>query len=345
MATNIDVTLKRYNGTDYDLILPTTHLGQLYTDNTLATPLATFLTNTYIPLSQRGAANGVATLDANGKLLYSEIPDSILGGLKFTGLVSSGFNPVIALDNINQEVGIGNLEVFVGRYLVTTENFTFEPSEQAVQRDSTGRYYAWKLAPYIEEGNEDFEPTSVTLEIGDWLIIVGMTGTGTEQDPYTAVYGIVNNTYANASDSEKGVVKLSSATDTTGTTSKVITESILGGLIGTAANTIAAGDHLHDDRYYTETEIGHYFDGTTAITGYNKANWDTAYGWGDHSVEGYLTEESLADLTDTTLTSLAANDILRYNGTAWVNDGNFKPILYGTGQTSSITGAIIIETD
>ncbi len=40
----------------------------------------------------------------------------------------------------------------------------------------------------------------------------------------------------------------------------------------------ALPSHTHDDRYYTETEIGQFFAGTTAITGYNKTNWDAAYG-------------------------------------------------------------------
>ena len=39
----------------------------------------------------------------------------------------------------------------------------------------------------------------------------------------------------------------------------------------------APTSHTHDDRYYTETEIGNFFSGTTAITGYSKTNWDSAY--------------------------------------------------------------------
>jgi hypothetical protein len=35
--------------------------------------------------------------------------------------------------------------------------------------------------------------------------------------------------------------------------------------------------HTHDDRYYTETEVGDLFAGTTAISGYNKSNWDGVY--------------------------------------------------------------------
>jgi len=42
-----------------------------------------------------------------------------------------------------------------------------------------------------------------------------------------------------------------------------------------------------DARYYTETEINNFFSGATAITGYNKSNWDTAHGWGNHASAGY----------------------------------------------------------
>jgi len=52
-----------------------------------------------------------------------------------------------------------------------------------------------------------------------------------------------------------------------------------------------------DGRYYTETEVGTFFSGASAITGYNKTNWDTAYGWGDHGVEGYLTGNQTITLT------------------------------------------------
>ena len=53
--------------------------------------------------------------------------------------------------------------------------------------------------------------------------------------------------------------------------------------------TVADDSHTHDTRYYTETEIGNFFSGSTAITGYSKTNWDTAYTWGNHASAGYLT--------------------------------------------------------
>jgi len=51
----------------------------------------------------------------------------------------------------------------------------------------------------------------------------------------------------------------------------------------------------------------------------NISNWDTAYGWGDHSAEGYLkdiTGESIGDLSDVDLTDIANGKILKYNSTS-----------------------------
>src|SRR5690606_19099894 len=31
------------------------------------------------------------------------------------------------------------------------------------------------------------------------------------------------------------------------------------------------------------SEINNFFGGIAGITGYNKANWDTAFGWGNHA--------------------------------------------------------------
>ena len=57
--------------------------------------------------------------------------------------------------------------------------------------------------------------------------------------------------------------------------------------------TVVANDsHTHDGRYYTETEVGNFFGGSTAITGYNKSNWDTAFGWGNHASANYLVASS-----------------------------------------------------
>lgn len=344
MASNIDITLKRYNGTDYDVILPTTHLGQIFTDITLQTTLSSYLSDTYIPLSQKGAASGVATLDTSGKVTASQLPAYIFGGMTYAGLLDLSTNKT--LDDIMEDSDPGdtaNKLSAIGEYLQVSNTGVLE-------QGST--WSATILAP----GDEGVTTFPIVLEAGDWIVISAYDDVAKTVD-----LGIVNNTYQDATTTLKGLVKLSEITNVqTASGNAVITDGVLSGLVdteesdlsgtdgawaGVLQNAIAPARHIHDNRYRTRTEISNYFAGDTAISGYNKTNWDNAYDWGDHSLVGYLTEESLADLTDITLTDPAANDILRYNGSAWVNDGNFKPILYGTGQTSSITGAIIIETD
>lgn len=325
---NINVTLKRYNQEqEYDIILPTTHLGQIYTDDTLLTPLSTYLTNTFLNVNLKGANSGLAELGADGKVPYVQLPAAITGGLKFVSALSANTD----LDTLGASFSTatdGN-----GSYWIATADIVL-----------TSTANSNVLAPG-DEGDYDLSD-GITLEAGDWIVLSNWASGN-----YT--FAIINNTYQNASIANTGIVKLSDATTVTGMSGNdVITEGVLAGLIGTATGDIAAGDHLHDNRYYTETEIGTFFNSIDvangALTGYNKGQWDTAYGWGDHSLEGYLTEESLADLTDVSYTSLATHNILRYNGTNWVNDGTFKPTLYNTSFTNgdgkaTITGTICIE--
>lgn len=49
--------------------------------------------------------------------------------------------------------------------------------------------------------------------------------------------------------------------------------------------------------------------GTGQTSGYNKSNWDTAYGWGDHSAAGYLTSE-----TDSQTLSFSSGTLTISNG-------------------------------
>lgn len=70
-----------------------------------------------------------------------------------------------------------------------------------------------------------------------------------------------------------------------------------------------------DARYYLKTEVNDFFSGTTAITGYNKTNWDEAYSWGDHSTAGYLTSLSESDpvFTASVAATISSGDISNWN--------------------------------
>lgn len=59
----------------------------------------------------------------------------------------------------------------------------------------------------------------------------------------------------------------------------------------------------------------------TAAAGFS--NWNTAYGWGDHDAVGYLTDltaQNIGTLADVTITSIASGELLKWNGSAWINN-------------------------
>jgi len=70
---------------------------------------------------------------------------------------------------------------------------------------------------------------------------------------------------------------------------------------GTSSQFLKA-DGSTDSSTYLTTESDPVFSASEAasITSTDTANWDTAYGWGDHGVEGYLTSETdtLQSVTD-----------------------------------------------
>ena len=64
--------------------------------------------------------------------------------------------------------------------------------------------------------------------------------------------------------------------------------------------------------YYTDARVN------ARVGALGSANWDTAFGWGDHSSAGYLSSVALNNLTDVNTAGVANGKILKYNGTSWV---------------------------
>ena len=86
------------------------------------------------------------------------------------------------------------------------------------------------------------------------------------------------------------------------------------------ADVVVDGDFTSQGLMKRDATSGSY-----SIVTDNSANWDTAYGWGDHASAGYLTSQAsvaLNDVTDVTITSPSNGEILTYNGSAWVNSTN-----------------------
>jgi hypothetical protein len=91
-------------------------------------------------------------------------------------------------------------------------------------------------------------------------------------------------------------------------------------------------------------------DGTLAVTyasGYaipttaKQTEWDTAFSWGNHASAGYLTSSSVLDsLADVVITTPTTGQVLKYNGTNWVNDTDATG---GGSLLSAVTGTAPIS--
>ncbi|NLL64018.1 MAG: hypothetical protein GX241_07320, partial [Ruminococcaceae bacterium] len=112
-------------------------------------------------------------------------------------------------------------------------------------------------------------------------------------------------------------------------------------------DTFTPSAHTHDDRYYTETEINNFFAGSTALTGYNKSNWDTAYGWGNHASAGYAAAYALSSHTgntsnphSVTKSQVGLGNVLNVASYSKAeSDGRYLPFSGGT-----LTGDLSIRT-
>jgi hypothetical protein len=94
---------------------------------------------------------------------------------------------------------------------------------------------------------------------------------------------------------------------------------------------------------YTDAQIQNFFNGANAISGYNKSNWDTAYGWGNHASGGYLTTSSASS---TYLTSaLAATTYVSLTG-SYANPTFLTSLAYSkiTGVPAFLTSYTEVDT-
>lgn len=146
-----------------------------------------------IPLTQKGIANGVATLDSNTKIPLNQIPDSIIGQVEYQGTWNASTDTPTLPD----------ASTVKGHYYVTS---------------TAGTY-----------GSDSFQ-------IGDWVISDGVK------------WDKVDNTDA--------------------------VQSVAG---RTGAVTLSTAD----------IESGEFSYARLPISSTQVSNWDTAYGWGDHSTAGY----------------------------------------------------------
>lgn len=216
---DVNVTLRRYNGTTWDQLFPKTTVDQINDVSTVgsaliqkANPTAnSFLrVNTNATVDYLTAAQLKTAIDAadavhthtianitdldlstkadlsSGKIVSSQIPDFLFSGMRFIDTATTGDTLTTLLAEIN---GSSDAEK-KGGYFVVTADFSL----------AKGTNTALSIA-YGDDGDETTAP--ITVEKGDWIVYAG-----------NSEFAIVNNTYRVATTASKGIVALSAGSNT-----------------------------------------------------------------------------------------------------------------------------------
>lgn len=191
MAKNI--LIRRKTGVDtYEVLYPQTTIGQV---ENLSSTLAT-----YVPLSQKGALNGVATLDSNGYIPASQLSAYIRGGVRITGAMGNAAGNSSVEGLINQLISIvtnsnGHVqyEELVGYGWIAAQNFNIIEGTIPANHTYT-----------INPGDEGDATPPIDLESGDMLIVSNYNLSGTTHQWTLAV---INNNYREAGEGVLGLVQ------------------------------------------------------------------------------------------------------------------------------------------
>ena len=234
----LDITIKRKNGATYDVLYPTTIISQV-------TGLQTAL-DAKIPLTQKGVANGVATLDASGLIPASQLSSYIRGGIRIVGTMGQSAN-----DSLGELIGIletivtnsngaVSREELVGYAFVAAGNFQL----------ITGTLPANTANGGINPGDEGDATLPIDFEAGDILMVSNYSFSS---PTHTYNFAVINNTYGLATASAPGIVQIqqtASLQDWNGSSYVLQAGDVYGTLVGgdqNGANTdgIAMSGHTH----------------------------------------------------------------------------------------------------
>ena len=302
------ITLKRNNSGTTEVLYPTTTVDQIYSSNGLT-----------------------AAFDDSSKLKYSFLPAGITGGLKFVDTLTAA-----EIDTDAEFAGLMNylfteygVEGMSGSYYIASESIAVDLQGNSTQASGTTRYF--QSTGVNQDGatgeEEPDDSTELQLETGDWLIVTAVTGTGTSGDPYLVQLGVVNNTYQDATITQKGVVELATNTETsTGTdATRAVTPAGLASVLTSYVTTdndttysVALGGA--DDNVTLDLTAGGSGSGTDSVTFTAGSN-----------IALNLTGDTMEiDFSGTIPT-------ITLNNTATTSPSFYAPTLSGTAGSSSVS--------
>jgi hypothetical protein len=178
------------------------------------------------------------------------------------------------------------------------------PAEYLTETEGDARYIATETDPVFSAHTTSNIVDGVGYLYnngsGTWIYGIPGGGGGSEVNDLTSV--VTWTTVPNAYISESSVTQHQAALS--------ITESQISDF----------GSYLADDYTYTETDPIFAASPVGSVTTTQVNNWDTAYGWGDHSTQGYLTGSGITE-TDPVFTAATVSSIT--DGTGYLtNDGS-----------------------
>jgi hypothetical protein len=153
-------------------------------------------------------SDGTTTVfDANDKLKVNFLPNAVFDSLQFYGTLSASTDlRQLGFDAYND---VSNTRTVKGLYWVASSNISLSGGQSTNLPYPYNAWVSGGLNP-SEEGNSS--NTGTTIETGDWIVITGLTGDGTQATPFSFTFAVVNNTYELAGTFNNGIVTLSSQT-------------------------------------------------------------------------------------------------------------------------------------
>lgn len=298
------ITIKRNNSGTSQTLYPTTTVDQLLTDD--------------------GLEN---VFDGSNKIKVAYLPTSVFGGLQFEGALTSSNSDTDAelaslLDGVFQsQESLANM---AGSFwIVNGTNFSINASLQGEQASGTSRWWATTTSYGTEEGEADGADT-LSVETGDWVVIVQVTGLGTQASPYTAELAVVNNTYANASTTAKGVVELATNEQAGGSSSSLaVTPAGLSSVLSGYSTT---------NTTYTTSAVDSGANAIIRLTGSDSSTEDITLVAGDNIA---ITPSGDNITIDSSHPSISAASSVNNSGRTYIQDITLDSNGHITGITSA----------
>jgi hypothetical protein len=209
--------IKRWNGSAFVEQYPKTTLGSIYDDDTTTSFLnGGKIRDTYLPNSVFSGMKNVGTI-SGAIYLY----DLIAGAAN----VSTSLDDITSL-NSGQDDYDAVWDKYLGHYWIATAASTL--AEGQAGQEGLG---------FFDDGIEKDGNDYLYIEKGDWVLISGYDAANN-----AFKFNIINNTYANASQTQKGVVELATDAEVDTGTSTTLVPSIK-----QLKDKYALKSHLHTD--------------------------------------------------------------------------------------------------